>query len=324
MADTFQGYLACTDENMFILQSRLRDLEHIVEDLASESQFFGGKRLSSGVMRTNYGLKLHTRYNTPGSEYVNSGFGKSVNEERVSASEHINKSLRSSMYRSSEPHPRDWDGFAHRGFRDELSVNGTNMVDPGMRRRGSTDVLSRSEKEEFEETEEIRLSRAWERVPGAFRLGEGPSARSVWQASKDEATLAAIRVAGEDAEPSDAESLSSAASRPLLSEMASENLPQKFSSGRDGKGYWSLWGSAMEFVRTGDLESAYNEVLCADDDLMLMRLMTRTGPVLDQLTMSTVAEVLHVVGQLLQQQNYFDYCLAWIQQVIYSLSVLTR
>ena len=33
---------------------------------------------------------------------------------------------------------------------------------------------------------------------GAARFGEGPSARSVWQASKDEAILEAIRVAGED------------------------------------------------------------------------------------------------------------------------------
>jgi hypothetical protein len=236
-------------------------------------------------------------------------------EEQVSGAENINKNTRSSIYRSSEPQIRDWDGVTYRGFRDELT--GTYMVDPGIRRRGSGNVVLRNEKEELEESDEIGSTRAWDRVPAAFRLGEGPSARSVWQASKDEATLAAIRVAGEDAEPSDAESLSSAASRPLLQEIASESVPQKFSGGRDGKGYWNLWGSAMESVRSGDLESAYADVLCAEDDLMLMRLMTRTGPVLDQLTIPTTTEVLHVIGQLLQQPSYFDFCLAWIQQVIH-------
>ncbi|KAK8947194.1 Microtubule-associated protein TORTIFOLIA1 [Platanthera zijinensis] len=40
--------------------------------------------------------------------------------------------------------------------------------------------------------------RSWNRGEGSFRFGEGPSARSVWQESKDEATLEAIRVVGED------------------------------------------------------------------------------------------------------------------------------
>ncbi|WOL12193.1 hypothetical protein Cni_G20958 [Canna indica] len=48
------------------------------------------------------------------------------------------------------------------------------------------------------DSDQVGGRRAWNKGPGRFRLHEGPSARSLWQASKDEATLEAIRVVSGD------------------------------------------------------------------------------------------------------------------------------
>lgn len=163
-------------------------------------------------------------------------------------------------------------------------------------------------RQEHQDGEQVVNRRAWDRGSGPVRLGEGPSARSVWQASKDEETLAAIRVAGEDAGTSRA---SSRVSVPELDAEVSE-----YNSGQ-GKGpYWGLWNRAMECLHSGDVDSAYNEVLFAGDEILLVRLMSRSGPVLDQLSTGTASEALHAIGQLLQQQRFFDFGIHWIQQVV--------
>jgi hypothetical protein len=71
----------------------------------------------------------------------------------------------------------------------------------------------------------------------------------------------------------------------------------------------------MECLHSGDVDSAYNEVLFVGDELLLVRLMSRSGPVLDQLSTGTASDALHAIGQLLQQQRFFDFGIHWIQQV---------
>eukprot|EP00250_Pteridium_aquilinum_P006727 c16584_g2_i1 orf=216-3068(+) len=147
------------------------------------------------------------------------------------------------------------------------------------------------------------------------RLGEGPSARSIWQASKDEATLAAIRVAGEDGRIKLPDSLKiTAGSNQLNAEVKPELSMHKI--GGQGKGpFWSLWARAAEFLRSGDVDSAYVEVLCAGDELLLVRLMSRTGPVLEQLSSGTTQELLRTIVQLMVQQSFLDVIIPWVQQV---------
>ena len=74
----------------------------------------------------------------------------------------------------------------------------------------------------------------------------------------------------------------------------------------------------MDLVHVGDMEGAYRQVLSTEDEFALVRLMSRTGPVLDKFTYVTAAHVLSVAGQFLQQHSYGEVCLSWIQQVTIS------
>lgn len=284
-----QDIMISSQENMSVLKARIWDLENVVESLVGDVGFSGAK--NPNVVR------LPGRY-TSVSDYANSRLNKNVDSFRLP--------LRHNAQKLPDTSFDDWDEFPYRG---------ANVRDDQMVGRRPSD-LPKVEREDTGASH-AGLRRLWDRVPGAVRLGEGPSARSVWQASKDEATLAAIRVAGEDSELSETDAHSNAASQLALPDPEAGSSRHKAGNGYEqGKGhYWSLWGSAMEFVQAGDIESAYTEVLCAEDERMLVRLMSRTGPVLDQLTITTASEVLRAVGALLQHQSYFDFCLCWIQQV---------
>ncbi|CAI9283542.1 unnamed protein product [Lactuca saligna] len=117
--------------------------------------------------------------------------------------------------------------------------------------------------------------------------GPGPSARSVWQASKDEATLEAIRGAA-----------------PATDHEKKKNA------------VLTAWRNAMDGVCEGDMDVAFGEVLSTGDDLLLVKLMDRTGPVVDQLSADVASEVLHAVAQFLLEPTLFDICLSWIQQML--------
>ncbi|XP_024018608.1 microtubule-associated protein TORTIFOLIA1 [Morus notabilis] len=182
------------------------------------------------------------------------------------------------------------------------SRNGQN----GSRRTltgGSTD--GRSPKAEHE-NDQGSSRRGWDQGAGPVRFGEGPSARSVWQASKDEATLEAIRVAGED-------NGASRTARVAIPELTAEALgDDNVEQERDP--VWTSWTNAMDALQVGDMDTAYAEVLSTGDDLLLVKLMDRSGPVIDQLTNEVVSEVMHAVNQFLSEQNLFDICLSWVQQ----------
>lgn len=183
------------------------------------------------------------------------------------------------------------------------SRNGQN----GSRRTltgGSTD--GRSPKAEHE-NDQGSSRRGWDKGAGPVRFGEGPSARSVWQASKDEATLEAIRVAGED-------NGASRTARVAIPELTAEALgDDNVEQERDP--VWTSWTNAMDALQVGDMDTAYAEVLSTGDDLLLVKLMDRSGPVIDQLTNEVASEVMHAVSQFLSEQNLFDICLSWVQQL---------
>ena len=228
----------------------------------------------------------------------------------------------------------------------------------------------------YELAEEISVPRkGWGRnqstisgpsITSHVRLGEGPSARSVWQAAKDEATLAAIRAGSttireenqqnssrarnssptkgstaltnrvyDDGLTEDSQVLEKAANLADESMMdtrterntyqvtnAHHNVPEQVMKKRNADGqtaekraYWKLWGRVMEMVQADNINSAYLEVLGSGDELMIVRLMNKTGPVLDKLSAHTANEMLHTVAMLLRQHGFFDFGLPWLQQV---------
>ncbi|CAA0813952.1 Microtubule-associated protein TORTIFOLIA1 [Striga hermonthica] len=139
----------------------------------------------------------------------------------------------------------------------------------------------------------------------------GPSARCVWQASKDEATLEAIRVAGED------NGVSRVARRVAnIPERTAEALRDDDDGVQERDPVWTAWSNAMEAFDNGDMDTAFAEVLSTCDDVLLMKLMDRSGPVLDQLSGEVANEVLNAISQLLiTDHNFYDMFLYWIQQL---------
>lgn len=78
---------------------------------------------------------------------------------------------------------------------------------------------------------------------------------------------------------------------------------------------WICWSNAMHALRVGDTDSAFAEVLSTGDDHLLVKLMDKTGPVLDQLSSDIGNEAIHSIAQFLLDHTLFDICLSWIQQV---------
>ncbi|XP_040949765.1 TORTIFOLIA1-like protein 1 [Gossypium hirsutum] len=79
---------------------------------------------------------------------------------------------------------------------------------------------------------------------------------------------------------------------------------------------WTSWSNAMHALQVGDMDSAYAEVLSTGDDLLLIKLMDRSGPMVDQLSNEIANEALHAIVQFLMEQDLFDICLSWIQQLV--------
>jgi hypothetical protein len=157
---------------------------------------------------------------------------------------------------------------------------------------------------EIGEIEQLETRRVMDRSAGPLLpQGEGPSARSVWHASKDEA-IAAIRGAAIPSKPHAHRNHSGR-------DFDTDQKPSRVVGGP----FWMLWSRAMENVRSGDVEVAYAEILGSSDELLLVRLMGRTGPVLEQLSAATVAQLMGRIKQFLQQQSFLDCIIPWIQQV---------
>ncbi|XP_010245732.1 PREDICTED: microtubule-associated protein TORTIFOLIA1 [Nelumbo nucifera] len=76
------------------------------------------------------------------------------------------------------------------------------------------------------------------------------------------------------------------------------------------------WKRVKDFLCAGDLESAFMEALCSGDDLILIELLDRTGPVLESLSHETVSEILSTLSAQFLDQRYLDSIIPWLQQVV--------
>ncbi|KAF2318470.1 hypothetical protein GH714_008024 [Hevea brasiliensis] len=190
LMNMLQDFMGGSHDSMVTLENRVRGLERIVEDMAHDLS------ISSGRRGSNFPIGFEGSSNRPLGKYngfpdyssgkynVRVPFGERFTQSDVTASGMRGRGLH---WRSDISDV--WDFPAYGASRNGR-VNSRRA--PGS---GSLDV--RSPKSE-PESDQVGSRRAWDKGAGPVRLGEGPSARSVWQASKDEATLEAIRVAGED------------------------------------------------------------------------------------------------------------------------------
>ncbi|KAL5972705.1 hypothetical protein ACLOJK_039510 [Asimina triloba] len=294
-----QDFMGGSHDSMVTLENRVRGLERVVEDMALDLAISSGRRGGNLMMgyEGSSGRPL-SKYNGL-SDYASSKLGRGGDAripfaERFLPSDGIVSGVRGrdSSWRSDMSDA--WDSFGHGASRNGHASS---------RRVPADGRLTRTEND----GDQGGNRRGWDKGPGP-RLGEGPSARSVWQASKDEATLEAIRVAGED------NGTSRTTTRVAIPELQAEALTDD-NSGQERGPLWASWTHAMDSLHVGDMDSAYAELLSTGDDQLLVKLMDRSGPVIDQLSNEVASEILHAIGQFLLDQSLFDVGLSWIQQL---------
>lgn len=306
LMNMLQDFMGGSHDSMLTLEDRVRGLERVVEDMARDLSISSGRRGGNFMVgfegSSNRPLGKFNGYSDySGAKLGRGGDGRIPFGERFASSDGTASGSRGRgpPWRSDMPEAWDFHSFGS-------SRNGQM----GSRRAvggGPADV--RSPKSDHE-SDQVSGRRAWDKGAGPLRFGEGPSARSVWQASKDEATLEAIRVAGEDNGSALARTARVAIPELTAEAMGDDNIVQE----RDP--VWNSWSNAMDALHVGDMDSAFAEVLSTGDDLLLVKLMDKSGPVVDQLSNEIGSEVLHAVGQFFLEQNLFDICLAWTQQLV--------
>lgn len=77
-----------------------------------------------------------------------------------------------------------------------------------------------------------------------------------------------------------------------------------------------FWKQVKGFVCARDIEAAYMEVLQTDDDLVLIELMDRTGPVLEKLSVKTANEILCTLATHILDHRFVSSIVPWLQQVV--------
>ncbi|GER56590.1 potyviral helper component protease-interacting protein 2 [Striga asiatica] len=260
-----QAHLMNMLQVMLTLEDRVRGLERVIEDMARDLSISSGRPCFEGPTNNSRFLGKYNGF----ADYSGGKSGRG-GDSWIHVGERFTKAR--SPYGSDS-----WD----------LHYGKNGQIGP---RKG----IQPSSKLENEK-------RAWAKGVGPVRFGEGPSARSVWQASKDEATLEAIRVAN-------------------MAERRGEALALGGGDNDDGvrerDSVWTAWSNAMDAFHSGDMDSAFAEALSTCDDVLLVKLMDRSGPVLDQLSGEVASKVLNAVSQLLiTDHNFYDMFLYWIQQL---------
>ncbi|KAI3982095.1 hypothetical protein MKX01_019001 [Papaver californicum] len=257
LMNMLQDFMGGSHDGMITLENRVRGLERVVEDMARDFAISSGRR--SNNCFTGYEGSSYSS-----SDGIGSGFRGRDTHWRSDVSE-------------------TWDSYPYNASRNghlssRRALGGRSPV-----RENDGDMVG--------------SRRGWDKGPGSIRLGEGPSARSVWQASKDETTLEALRVAGEE----------NGISRPIArveKELIGEAVGVE-NGGQDRGSIWASWSNAMDALQAGDVDLAYGEVLSTADDLLLVKLMDRTAN-----------DTLHATAQFLLEQNLFDVGFSWIQQLL--------
>ena len=78
-----------------------------------------------------------------------------------------------------------------------------------------------------------------------------------------------------------------------------------------------LWQYVKSLLCQGDLDSAYAEALSSGNELVLIELLDRTGPVLESLSQKTVCDILSTLASYLLEQRFMNCIIPWLQQASY-------
>ncbi|KAK8527250.1 hypothetical protein V6N12_054471 [Hibiscus sabdariffa] len=238
LMNMLQDFMGGSHHSMVTLQNRVRGLERIIEDMSKDLSISSSRRgdcFKPGFeASSNRPLGKYNGF----SDYSSKFGGRILSGERFAQSDGTGPGGRGRgpFWRSELSDDWDFPAFG-------ASRNGqiASRRDPA---GGSLDGISPKSEHE---SDQVGGRRAWDKGPGPLRLDEGPSARSVWQASKDEATLEAICVAGEDSIASQPERVPE-----LTAEAVGDN-----NVGMERDPVWTSWSNAMHALQVGDMDTAY-------------------------------------------------------------------
>ncbi|KAL3693425.1 hypothetical protein R1sor_007076 [Riccia sorocarpa] len=308
----FQEFMADVHQSMLEMDLRVRGLERVISSARDVSV--------SRMMNGNF-----SGYEDPpgrslnkflaSSQSLSDKLRKAANSSRAAFADRVPgpdqlasglRSGRTSPWKGNGPDVDDWDDDYRQSNRVGHSTLSHAAVPLAPQRIVQGSPKSRSKRRGAHEGEPASRH-TWDRPTGTAPYGENHVVRSVWQASKDEATLEAIRVVGEDS------GASGELENPLGTTARLGNPDAEGAKGKET--FWMLWSRAMDYIRVGDMDAAYVDVMSSGDELLLIRLMSHTGPVLNKLASSTALEMLQTSIQLLQQQSFLDSVLPWVHQV---------
>lgn len=70
------------------------------------------------------------------------------------------------------------------------------------------------------------------------------------------------------------------------------------------------------YLSQGDLDAAYIEALNSGDEMVLVDLLDKTGPVFESLSNRTANDILSTLASFLSEQQFMSSIIPWLQQVI--------
>ncbi|KAL6985037.1 hypothetical protein U1Q18_018416 [Sarracenia purpurea var. burkii] len=79
----------------------------------------------------------------------------------------------------------------------------------------------------------------------------------------------------------------------------------------------SQWKLVKGYLLDGDLDSAYAKALSSGDELVLIKLIDGTGPVLESLSHKTASIVLSTLASYFLEQKFVNSIIPWLQQASY-------
>ncbi|XP_027359507.1 TORTIFOLIA1-like protein 2 [Abrus precatorius] len=109
----------------------------------------------------------------------------------------------------------------------------------------------------------------------------------------------------------DTKSMSSAKNEAIYSSATGANARNGCS-----KSNGNYWKCVKRLVCEGDLNSAYMEALCSSDELILVELLNKTGPVIESLSVKTVNVVFSTLASYLQEGKLVNTIIPWLQQIV--------
>ncbi|GLJ26447.1 hypothetical protein SUGI_0510480 [Cryptomeria japonica] len=295
LMELLQVFMGSTSDSISALETRLNGLEKIVDEIAQD--------LANSPGRIGSGDKCRRSLN---ADMLRSKFWKR-NERTYPSSRHGSSDTIPSIHKFGREalHKSDFTSTDSQENSIYGSLQRTFMVKPlvdawDISYRGDVDSFPDSVVRDMPEKVKANqlLPRALDRTTWKENFANDSLARGNWLASMNKFSLSGTCFTAKDTQTE-------------VTDVGSSRI--KLSGNVN---FWSVWTRAVDYICAKDIDAAFVEVLHSEDDLLLIQLMKRTGPVLGNLSQVTTLEILQTVLRLLLDQKFLDTIIPWLQQMV--------